>query len=120
MHRTDPDDLVRADHGHPNQPGHFAGREDHPVRSPGRSLCRPPRRRHRHADHERHGAIDGQPVFSPDGERILFVSDRSGNENLWIMSADGSNLTALTKERGDLDFESPEWSPDGEYVLVRK
>lgn len=65
-------------------------------------------------------ALDLQPVFSPDGGRILFVSDRSGNENLWTMDADGSNLRAVTTDRGDFHFDDPEWSPDGEYVLVRK
>jgi Tol biopolymer transport system component/imidazolonepropionase-like amidohydrolase len=65
-------------------------------------------------------ALDLQPVFSPDGRRILFVSDRSGNENLWIVDADGSNPRPLTTERGDFQFDDPEWSPDGEYVLVRR
>ena len=65
-------------------------------------------------------ALDLQPVFSPDGSRILFVSDRSGNENLWMIDADGSNPRPVTTERGDFHFDDPEWSPDGEYVLVRK
>ncbi len=65
-------------------------------------------------------ALDLQPVFSPDGSRILFVSDRSGNENLWMVDADGSNPRPVTTERGDFHFDDPEWSPDGEYVLVRR
>ncbi|MEQ8330060.1 MAG: amidohydrolase family protein [Longimicrobiales bacterium] len=65
-------------------------------------------------------AIDVQPVFSPDGSKILFVSDRSGNENLWIVDADGSDLQPLTTERGNFQFDEPEWSPDGEYVMVRR
>ncbi len=65
-------------------------------------------------------ALDLQPVFSPDGSRILFVSDRSGNENLWMIDADGSNPRAVTTERGDFHFDDPEWSPDGDYVLVRR
>ena len=65
-------------------------------------------------------ALDLQPVFSPDGSRILFVSDRSGNENLWMVDADGSNARSVTTERGDFQFQDPEWSPDGEYVLVRR
>jgi Tol biopolymer transport system component/imidazolonepropionase-like amidohydrolase len=65
-------------------------------------------------------AMDRQPVFSPDGTRILFVSDRSGNENLWLIDADGSNPRPITTERGDFHFADPEWSPDGEYILVRR
>ncbi|MDG1033047.1 MAG: hypothetical protein P8O92_02295, partial [Luminiphilus sp.] len=34
---------------------------------------------------------DSQPVFSPSGERIAFVSDRDGATNLWVANADGSN-----------------------------
>ena len=65
-------------------------------------------------------ALDLQPVFSPDGDRILFTSDRSGNENLWIADADGANPRPVTTERGDFHFDDPEWSPDGEYILVRR
>jgi Tol biopolymer transport system component len=65
-------------------------------------------------------ALDLQPVFSPDGRRILFVSDRSGNENLWMVDSDGSNPRPVTTERGDYHFDDPEWSPDGDYVLVRR
>ena len=65
-------------------------------------------------------AMDLQPVFSPDGRRILFVSDRSGNENLWTINADGTNPTPVTTDRGSFNFDNPEWSPDGEYVLVQK
>lgn len=65
-------------------------------------------------------ALDLQPVFSPDGTRILFVSDRSGNENLWVANADGSDPRPVTTERGNFHFDDPEWSEDGEYVLVRR
>src|SRR5688572_16120542 len=61
-------------------------------------------------------AIDLQPVFSPDGNKILFLSDRSGNMNLWVINADGTGLTAVTKDRGDAYLVNPEWSPDGEYI----
>ncbi len=65
-------------------------------------------------------AMDLQPVFSPDGGQILFVSDRSGNENLWTIDVDGTNPAPVTTDRGDFHFDNPEWSPDGEYVLVQK
>ena len=36
-------------------------------------------------------AFDSQPRFSPDGSRIVFISDRSGDDNLWTVKADGSD-----------------------------
>ncbi|MFZ9880934.1 MAG: hypothetical protein ACO3QC_05980, partial [Phycisphaerales bacterium] len=36
-------------------------------------------------------------AFTPDGARIVFESDREGSRNLWIMDADGANLTQLTE-----------------------
>ena len=36
-------------------------------------------------------ALNYHPKFSPDGTRIAFISDRAGQNNLWVMDADGSN-----------------------------
>ncbi|HZB25436.1 MAG TPA: hypothetical protein VE379_04860, partial [Vicinamibacterales bacterium] len=44
-------------------------------------------------------AFDSQPRYSPDGSRIVFISDRSGADNLWIANADGSDPKAVTKEK---------------------
>lgn len=62
---------------------------------------------------------DMQPHFSPDGRRIVFVSDRNGSENLWIADADGSNARALTTGERD-NYVSPVWTPDGKYVVATK
>lgn len=43
-------------------------------------------------------AFDTQPVFSPDGRHIAFVSDRDGRDNLWIADADGSNARRVSKD----------------------
>jgi Tol biopolymer transport system component len=64
-------------------------------------------------------AFDGQPNFSPDGKTIVFASDRSGSENLWVMDPDGGHVRALTKET-DHSFVSPTWTPDGKYVVASR
>lgn len=55
------------------------------------------------------------PRWSPDGKRILFLSNRDGKGNLYLMDADGSNLTKLT-DRYDPPV-APAWSPDGERIV---
>jgi Tol biopolymer transport system component len=62
---------------------------------------------------------DMQPRFSPDGKRVVFVSDRSGDDNVWIMSLDRKDTLQLTKGI-DNDYMSPEWTPDGNYIVVAK
>jgi Tol biopolymer transport system component len=64
--------------------------------------------------------FESQPVYSPDGSKIAFLSDRSGSENLWIANADGSALTQLSRDDDDRTFVSPAWSPDGQYVYVSR
>lgn len=56
------------------------------------------------------------PVFSPDGQRIAFVSTRhNGVPTIWLMNADGSNQHQVTTELGR--DTSPSWSPDGRQLL---
>jgi imidazolonepropionase-like amidohydrolase/Tol biopolymer transport system component len=64
-------------------------------------------------------AWDMQPRFSPDGKRIAFTSDRGGGDNVWVMNRDGSSPVAVTKETFRL-VNSPAWSPDGDFLVVRK
>ncbi len=64
-------------------------------------------------------AWDSQPRFSPDGEHILFVSDRSGSDNLWLIHVNTGELRALTKEKAFL-LGSPVFSPNGSYIVARK
>jgi TolB protein len=62
--------------------------------------------------------IDTDPSFSPDGTRILFESDRSGSQQLYVMNADGSAQRRITFGGGW--YASPEWSPDGEAIAFSR
>ena len=65
-------------------------------------------------------AFDSQPVFSPEGRHIAFLSDRSGAENLWIADANGGALRQLSFLDGDPVFASPAWSADGRALFVSR
>ena len=58
---------------------------------------------------------DAMPQFSPDGKKIAFMSDRSGNQEIWACDSDGSNSTQLTSFGGP-NVSTPRWSPDGERI----
>ena len=62
-------------------------------------------------------ALNFHPAWSPDGSQIAFISDRSGQDNVWTMNADGSNV-----QPGFLDahsrFTDPDWHPDGDSVVA--
>ena len=52
------------------------------------------------------------PAWSPDGQRIAFDSVRDGNNDVYTMDVDGSNLARLTTDpASDAD---PNWAPSGE------
>jgi Tol biopolymer transport system component len=63
-------------------------------------------------------ADDRDPVWSPDGRRIVFASNRSGTYDLWVMNADGSSPAPITSSADDDRF--PAWSPDGSTLLFSR
>jgi dipeptidyl aminopeptidase/acylaminoacyl peptidase len=65
-------------------------------------------------------AFESNPVFSPDGKRFAFVSDRSGAMNLWIANLDGTGLKQLSRDSGMEVWSSPAWSPDGSKVYASR
>ena len=64
-------------------------------------------------------AYDAQPRYSPDGKTIAFISDRSGGDNLWTLSTDLRDTVQVSQGNGSL-YLSPEWSPDGNYLVVSR
>ncbi len=55
------------------------------------------------------------PQIAPDGERIAFVSNRSGNAEVWVAQSDGSDPIQLTSYPSSFSG-SPSWSPDGKRI----
>jgi TolB protein len=60
---------------------------------------------------------DAECSFSPDGSRLLFVSDRDGDPDIYVAHADGSHVTQLTDQPG---YDGgPFFSPDGQWIAYR-
>ena len=64
-------------------------------------------------------AYDSQPRFSPDGSHVVFVSDRDGAENLWVVDVASRETDQITEGKTS-SYESPEWLPDGRYIVASK
>ena len=72
---------------------------------------------------------DYRPVWSPDGKRIAFISDRSGNETVFVVDPDGRTdpqpvliNRALLQPHGSVsegELVSAEWMPDSSGVVVQ-
>jgi len=60
-------------------------------------------------------AQDRQPTYSPDGRKILFSSNRSGNLDLWLLDRETLVLTQVTDDTAQ-DWD-PAFSPDGRQIL---
>lgn len=63
-------------------------------------------------------AQDIVPRWSPDGQWIAFLSDRSGKYEIWKVRPDGSGLAQMTNEPGR-EVIAPVWSPDGSKLLYQ-
>lgn len=64
-------------------------------------------------------AYDTHPKFSPDGKTIAYTSDEDGAENVWLIDLETKEKTQITKDKTN-NFQSVEWSPDGNYLVAAK
>ncbi|HPA46964.1 MAG TPA: hypothetical protein PLG59_18675 [bacterium] len=67
-----------------------------------------------------HPAIDSSPVVSPNGQEIVFTSDRGGIATLYMMSTEGTNVRRLVPD-GGLSCDTAQWSPvplNGQYRIA--
>ena len=55
------------------------------------------------------------PNISPDGKKIVFVSNRAGSGEIWVCDSDGANAQQFTSFGGVLTG-TPRWSPDGKQI----
>ena len=62
----------------------------------------------------KHSAIETEPVLSPDGKMLAYVSDRTGQPQVYIMDLSSNKVTRISRKGGY--NTSPAWSPDSSMV----
>lgn len=63
-------------------------------------------------------AIDTTASYSPDGNSLVFVSDREGSQQLYTMNIETLSLTKISNGEGS--YSKPMWSPDGRSIAFTK
>ena len=66
------------------------------------------------------GVVDTHPSWSPDGNSIVFSSDRDGNFELYTVNASGFGLTQLTHTKLGIENLEPAWSPNGKMIVFTR
>ena len=64
-------------------------------------------------------AYDTQPRYSPDGRKVVFISDRDGADNVHLLDVASLAVTAVTRGKASV-YLSPDYSPDGKYIVASK
>ncbi|WP_281542727.1 amidohydrolase family protein [Maribacter aestuarii] len=59
---------------------------------------------------------DVHPRYSPNGKSLVFISDKSGSDNIWTLDLASKEDKQITKEKKH-NFFSAEWTADGEYLI---
>jgi Tol biopolymer transport system component len=61
-----------------------------------------------------HPANESRPLYAPDGKRLAFVSNRTGNGDIYVLTLDTGELRRVTFDDGAEQLDA--WSPDGEWL----
>ena len=61
-----------------------------------------------------HEATEGKPLYSPDGKKLAFTSNRSGNTDIYVLDFATNNLTRVTYNDASDNLDA--WSRDGEWL----
>ena len=61
-----------------------------------------------------HAATEGLPVFSPDGKKLAFTSNRSGNTDIYVLELGTNKLNRVTYSDGADNLDA--WSSDGQWL----
>lgn len=64
-------------------------------------------------------AWDVHPRFSPDGKSIVYISDRSGSDNVWVMDLATKEKRQISKDENQY-FPSADFTPDGKYIVASR
>ena len=64
-------------------------------------------------------AFDTEPKYNPDGDKVVFISDRSGGENVWILDLETGETEQRTRGNNHR-MQSPSWTPDGNYIIAAR
>jgi len=62
----------------------------------------------------KHSAIETEPVLSPDGETLAYISDKTGSPQIYLMDLSTKKSRRLTLS--DKFNINPAWSPDGSMI----
>lgn len=64
------------------------------------------------------GAREKSISWSPDGKWIAYISDQSGEDEIWIAAQDGATPPRRVTQNGDRIRYAPVWSPDGKWLAI--
>jgi len=62
---------------------------------------------------------DVHPRYSPDGKSLVFISDQSGADNVWVLNLASKERRQITEDENQ-NYFSADWSQDGDYIVAAK